>query len=74
MGVLLIFCYWALSASPRLGLIKIERTPDFPKQLLPPAVRVLGCPPQPEKVDRAALPSQTFLSSQEMTCVTRASV
>lgn len=57
MGVLPIFCYWALCASPRLDLIKIKRTSDFPKQVLPPAVRGLGCPgPQSEKLDRAALP------------------
>ena len=68
MGVLPIFCYWALCASPRFDLIKIKRTSDFPKQVLPPAVRGLGCPgPQSEKLDRAALPCQTFLSSQDMT-------
>ena len=39
MGVLPIFCYWALSASPRLDLIQIKRTSDFPKQVLPPALR-----------------------------------
>ena len=76
MGLIRIADYWAvsalctslLSASPRLDLIYIKRRSDFPKQVLPPTVRGLGCPgPQPEKLDRAALASQTFQSTQKMT-------
>lgn len=67
MGVRPLFCYWALSAPPSPDLIKIKRTSDFPKQVLPSSQRS-GLPWTPaEKRDRAALPCQTSLSSQDMT-------